>query len=90
MRGGYNAEEINKNIGAVAAWAKNNNVLVMANEFGVIKYAPGNSQYLWTRDVRVAMFKNKISWTIYNDNLFNPSILPGNKVDRNLIIALQQ
>ena len=50
-----------------AAWAKKHHVHLTCNEFGVFrKFAIQEARSAWIRDVRSALEKNGIGWTMWD------------------------
>jgi endoglucanase len=63
----WNAARVDGEIGQVAAWAKRWNVPVTCNEFGVYrKAAPPEDRAAWISDVRTALEKYGIGWTMWD------------------------
>lgn len=64
---GWGADLIDRQISLAAAWARGNGVRVVANEFGVFKpNAPEDSRRRWIRDVRAALERRGIGWTLWD------------------------
>jgi aryl-phospho-beta-D-glucosidase BglC (GH1 family) len=62
----YNIDSLDKWIKVAYDWAKNNNVIVIANEFGSYKpYAPRQSRLSFLHDVRSVFYKYKIGWAMW-------------------------
>jgi hypothetical protein len=58
---------IDKEIAAIASWAKKHNVNVTCNEFGVYRrVASSVDRAAWIRDVRNALEKYGIGWTMWD------------------------
>ena len=63
----WNAERIDAEIAAVAAWGKRWHVPVTCNEFGVYREAAAPEDRLrWIHDVRVALEKYGMGWTMWD------------------------
>lgn len=63
----WNAARIASEIDIAAEWAKQNHVPLTCNEFGVYrKYAPAEDRAAWIRDVRSALEKDSIGWTMWD------------------------
>lgn len=64
----WDAAKIEGQIAAAAAWAKQNNVILTANEFGV--YSAGfvrpEDRNAWITDVRSLLEKYEIGWSMWN------------------------
>ena len=64
---GWNAARIDREIGVAAAWANKNQVPVTCNEFGTFRrFAPPADRAVWIRDMRTALEKYKIGWTMWD------------------------
>jgi endoglucanase len=62
----WNAARIDAEIGQVAAWARHWSVPVVCNEFGVYrKSAEPKDRLAWLSDVRTALEKHGIGWTMW-------------------------
>jgi endoglucanase len=62
----WDAARIDMEIGHVAAWAKKRNIAVLCDEFGVYRqYAPARDRAAWIRDVRTALERRGIGWTMW-------------------------
>jgi endoglucanase len=65
--GDWNAERISKEIGTAAEWAASNRVRLICTEFGAYRaFIDPASRYHWIRDVRHALEKHGIGWTVYD------------------------
>ena len=65
--GRWNASRIDAEIGEAAAWAKKWNVPLACNEFGVYrKTATPADREAWIHDVRTALEKYGIGWTMWD------------------------
>jgi len=63
----WNAERVNAEIAMAAAWGKRWNVPLTCNEFGVYRAAAAPKDRLaWIRDVRTALEKNGMGWTMWD------------------------
>lgn len=64
---GWNAARIDREIGLGAAWAAKYHVPLTCNEFGTYrKFAPPADRAAWIRDMRLALEKYKIGWTMWD------------------------
>ena len=62
----WDADRIDMEIGRVAAWAKKRNVPVLCDEFGVYrKNADPKHRAAWIHDVRIALERRAIGWTMW-------------------------
>jgi endoglucanase len=63
----WNADHIDREIAAAAAWAAKNHVPLTCNEFGTYRnFAPPADRALWIRDMRTALEKYGIGWTMWD------------------------
>jgi aryl-phospho-beta-D-glucosidase BglC (GH1 family) len=63
----WNAARIDREIGVAAAWAARNHVPLTCNEFGTYrKFAPPADRAHWIRDMRTALEKYDIGWTMWD------------------------
>jgi len=63
----WGPKKISQEIARVAKWASRYGVAVTANEFGVFwPFAPALDRALWTRDVRVALERFGMGWTVWD------------------------
>lgn len=63
----WDAARIDREIAPIAAWAKKHNVYVTCNEFGVYrKVVAPVDRAAWIRDVRTALEKYGIGWTMWD------------------------
>lgn len=63
----WNAARINAEIEIAAQWAKERHVPLTCNEFGVFRsYTNPAERMAWIRDVRTALEKNGIGWTMWD------------------------
>ncbi len=64
---GWNAARIDREIGVAAAWAAKYEVPLTCNEFGTFRnFAPPADRALWIRDLRTALEKYRIGWTMWD------------------------
>jgi endoglucanase len=64
---GWNAVRIDREIGAAAAWAAKYRVPLICDEFGTFrKFAPPADRAVWIRDMRTALEKYGIGWTMWD------------------------
>jgi endoglucanase len=62
----WDADRIDMEIGRVAAWAKKRNVPLLCDEFGVYrKNADPKHRAAWIHDVRIALERRAIGWTMW-------------------------
>ena len=63
----WNAARIDKEISVAAAWAAKYQVTLTCNEFGSYRnFAPPADRALWIRDMRTALEKYGIGWTMWD------------------------
>jgi aryl-phospho-beta-D-glucosidase BglC (GH1 family) len=63
----WDAMRIDADITQVAEWAQHNQVPVVCNEFGVYRaYADPNDRAAWIRDVRTALERHGMGWTLWD------------------------
>ncbi|HVR22690.1 MAG TPA: glycoside hydrolase family 5 protein [Candidatus Polarisedimenticolia bacterium] len=63
----WDAVRIDADITQVAEWAQHNQVPVVCNEFGVYRaYADPNDRAAWIRDVRTALERHGVGWTLWD------------------------
>jgi len=63
----WGPDRVEAEINQVNAWAKRNRVPVVCNEFGVYrKYADPRDRAAWISDVRTALEKNNMGWTMWD------------------------
>ena len=63
----WDAERIDREIGKAAAWAAKYRVPLTCNEFGTYKnFAPPADRAAWIRDMRIALEKYGIGWTMWD------------------------
>jgi len=64
---GWNATRIDREIGMAAAWAAKYQLPLTCNEFGTFrKFAPPADRAVWIRDMRTALEKYGIGWTMWD------------------------
>jgi endoglucanase len=63
----WNSARIETEMEQAAAWARRRNVPLVCNEFGVYRaYADPHDRDAWLHDVRTALEKNTIGWTMWD------------------------
>jgi aryl-phospho-beta-D-glucosidase BglC (GH1 family) len=63
----WDAMRIDADITQVGEWAQHNQVPVVCNEFGVYRaYADPNDRAAWIRDVRTALERHGMGWTLWD------------------------
>jgi endoglucanase len=62
----WNAARMDAEFAQVQAWAKRWKVAVTCNEFGVYRKANPEARAAWIKDVRTALEKNGIGWTMWD------------------------
>ncbi len=63
----WNAARIDREIGVAAAWAAKYQVPLTCNEFGTYRsFAPAADRVVWIRDMRTALEKYRIGWTMWD------------------------
>ena len=63
----WNAGRIERELGLAAAWAAKHRVFVTCNEFGAYRrYAKATDRTTWLRDMRIALEKHGIGWTMWD------------------------
>lgn len=62
----WNAARMDAEFAQVQAWANRWNVAVTCNEFGVYRKANPEARAAWIKDVRTALEKNGIGWTMWD------------------------
>ena len=64
---GWNGHRIKLEIDAAAAWAKNNGVPLICNEFGAFReHTDPASRMAWIQDLRTALEADGIGWTMWD------------------------
>ncbi len=65
----WNAQKLEELISSAAAWAKEHQVRLTCNEFGVYRrVAPPDDRNTWIRDVRSLLEKYNIGWSMWDYN----------------------
>jgi len=59
---------MNGEIMLAVIWAREHDVSLAVTEFGVYRNAPPPSRAMWLRDVRTALEKNKVGWSVWEYN----------------------
>jgi endoglucanase len=63
----WNAQRIDRELGAAAAWAAKHHVHITCNEFGAFrKVVKPADRVAWLQDMRTALEKNGIGWTMWD------------------------
>jgi endoglucanase len=63
----WNAEHIERVIALAARWAEKHNVPLLCDEFGVYRtFAPTTARLRWIEDVRTALERHGIGWTMWD------------------------
>jgi hypothetical protein len=63
----WNAGRIDRELGLAAAWAAKHRVYITCNEFGAFrKVAKPLDRVAWLHDMRMALEKNGIGWTMWD------------------------
>lgn len=63
----WNAQRIDRELGAAAAWAAKHHVYITCNEFGAFrKVVKATDRVIWLQDMRVALEKHGIGWTMWD------------------------
>lgn len=63
----WNAQRIDRELGAAAAWAAKHHVYITCNEFGAFrKVVKPADRVAWLQDMRTALEKNGIGWTMWD------------------------
>ena len=63
----WNAGRIDRELGAAAAWAAKHHVYITCNEFGAFrKVAKAADRVIWIQDMRMALEKHGIGWTMWD------------------------
>ncbi|HEY3274885.1 MAG TPA: cellulase family glycosylhydrolase [Methanocella sp.] len=66
MNEGWNAAVIDSRIKQVYTWSQTYGVPVIGNEFGCNNEAPATDRQQWFHDVRIAMEKYDMGWTVWS------------------------
>ena len=66
----WDASRIEAEINQIAAWARQNGVPVVCNEFGAYRHTQPQDRNAWIRDTRVALEHHNVGWAMwdYSDN----------------------
>ena len=63
----WNAQRIERELGAAASWAAKHRVYITCNEFGVFRrFAKTEDRMAWLHDMRLAFEKFGIGWTMWD------------------------
>ena len=63
----WNAQRIDRELGAAATWAAKHHVYITCNEFGVFrKVVKAVDRAVWLQDMRLALEKHGIGWTMWD------------------------
>ena len=63
----WNAGRIERELGLAAAWAARQRVYITCNEFGAFrKFAKATDRIAWLHDMRMALEKHGIGWTMWD------------------------
>ncbi|HEU5132319.1 MAG TPA: hypothetical protein VFT26_09460, partial [Pyrinomonadaceae bacterium] len=63
----WNAGRIDRELGMAAAWAAKHRVFITCNEFGTFRrYSKPSDRTVWTQDMRIALEKHGIGWTMWD------------------------
>ena len=63
----WNAQRIDRELGAAAAWAAKHHVYITCNEFGAFrKVVKPADRVAWLQDMRTALEKHGIGWTMWD------------------------
>ena len=63
----WNAARLDRELGMAAAWAAKHHVYVTCNEFGAFrKFARAADRVTWLHDMRTALEKHSIGWTMWD------------------------
>ncbi len=63
----WNAGRIERELGLAAAWAARHGVYITCNEFGAFrKFAKAENRVAWLQDMRIALEKHRIGWTMWD------------------------
>lgn len=63
----WNATRIDREIGVAADWAAKHQVPLICNEFGTFRnFSPAVDRAIWIRDMRIALEKYGIGWTMWD------------------------
>ena len=63
----WNAQRIDRELGAAATWAAKHHVFITCNEFGAFrKVVKAGDRVVWLHDMRLALEKHGIGWTMWD------------------------
>jgi aryl-phospho-beta-D-glucosidase BglC (GH1 family) len=63
----WNAGRIDRELGMAAGWAAKHHVFITCNEFGAFRrFARAGDRVTWLHDMRMALEKNGIGWTMWD------------------------
>ena len=63
----WDASRVERMVAQAAEWAQRRGVPLTCNEFGVYRaYAPADSRLRWLADVRAALERHRIGWTMWD------------------------
>jgi hypothetical protein len=63
----WDAARVEREIALAAAWARKHNVALTCNEFGTYRaHAPAEARLRWIADVRAALERHGIGWTMWD------------------------
>ena len=63
----WNAQRIDRELGAASAWAEKHHVYITSNEFGAFrKVVKAGDRVTWLQDMRLALEKHSIGWTMWD------------------------
>jgi endoglucanase len=63
----WNANRIERELSAAAVWAAKHRIFITCNEFGAFRrYAKASDRAAWLRDMRLALEKHGIGWTMWD------------------------
>jgi hypothetical protein len=63
----WNAQRIDRELGTAATWAAKHHVYITCNEFGAFrKVVKAEDRVVWLHDMRVALEKHGIGWTMWD------------------------
>jgi hypothetical protein len=63
----WNAERIDRELSLAAEWAAKRHVFITCNEFGAFRrYARASDRVTWVHDMRVALEKHGIGWSMWD------------------------
>jgi len=62
----WDASRVEAEINQVAEWARQNDVPVVCNEFGVYRHAQPQDRHAWIKDVRSSLERHNIGWAMWD------------------------